>query len=106
MRPAWDCLLCASWGCSLVITEARIGHRELELLSQPPPLGDERGECEGGWAVDLVGPTLHFSGLTPTARWLLDNCSRWCFSGSLPGASGRSLGCAPGVPPGTFPGGV
>ena len=82
------------------------GHRELELLRKRSPLGDERGECEGGWAVDAVDPTLHFSGLTPTARWFLDNSSKCSFSGSLPGASGRSLGCAPRVVPGTFPGGV
>ena len=29
------------------VTEARIGHRELELLRKPYPLGDERGEFEG-----------------------------------------------------------
>ena len=62
----------ASRVTSRIITEARTG-RELELLRKPSPLGDERGEFEGGWAVDAVDATLHFSGLTPTARWLLDN---------------------------------
>ena len=53
-----------------------------------------------------MNATLQLSGLTSTARWLLPNSSKWCFSGSLLGASGRSLGCAPGAPPATFPGGV
>ena len=48
------------------VTEARIGHRELELLRKPSPLGDERGEFEGGWAVEPVCLTLHFSWLTHT----------------------------------------
>ena len=32
------------------ITEARIGC-ELKLMRKPSPLGDGRGEFEGGWAV-------------------------------------------------------
>ncbi len=39
------------------ITEARIGHRELELRRKPPPSGGERGEFEGGWAVYAVDLT-------------------------------------------------
>ena len=53
------------------VTEARIGHRELELLRKPSPLGDERGEFEGGWAMDAVDANLLFRRLTPTAHWLL-----------------------------------
>ena len=49
------------------VTEARIGHRELELLRKPYPLGDERGEFEAGWPVEPVCLTLHFSWLTHTA---------------------------------------
>ena len=43
-------------------TEARIGHRELELLRKPSPLGDARGECEGGWAADAVDATRSSAG--------------------------------------------
>ena len=53
------------------VTEARIGHRELELLRKPYPLGDERAELQGGWAVEPVSLTLHFTRLTPTASWFL-----------------------------------
>ena len=49
------------------VAEARIGHRELELLRKPYPLGGERGEFEGGWAVEPVCLALHFNGLTHTA---------------------------------------
>ena len=42
------------------VTEARIGPCELELLRKPSPLGDERGEFEGGWAMcpDVPNPAF------------------------------------------------
>ena len=42
-----------------MVTEARIG-RELELLRKPSPLGDERGEFEGGWTMfpDALNPAF------------------------------------------------
>ena len=50
-----------------------------------------------------MSQTLHFLELSPTARPLLTCCSKWSFSGSLPGVLGRSLGRVSRVPPGTCP---
>ena len=44
--------------------EARIGC-ELELMRKPPPLGGERGEFEGGWAVAAGGRNPAFPQAIP-----------------------------------------
>ena len=57
MHPGFRCVGLRTR--AILITEARTG-RELELLRKPSPLGDERGEFEGGWAVcpDVRNPAF------------------------------------------------
>ena len=42
------------------ITEARTGAPRAGVVAKPSPLGDERGEFEGGWAmvVDVTNPSF------------------------------------------------
>ena len=35
----------------------------------------------GDGLCERVDPTLHFRGLSPTARWFLPSCTEWSFSG-------------------------
>ena len=63
------------------ITEARTGslRPRAGVVAKPSPLGDERGSVrEIGLWIRMCA-TLHFLGLTPTARWLLANSSMWPF---------------------------
>ena len=51
---------------TLLFTEARIGNREPELLRSHPK--DERGSVREIGLCVWMGPTLHFSELSPTVR--------------------------------------
>ena len=64
-----------------VFTEARIGG-ELELLRKPSPLGDERGEFEGGWAHDLNGRNPAFPRAIPHGMVVFHQLLKVVFFGS------------------------
>ena len=49
-----------------------LGRCELELLRKPSPLGDERGEFEGGWAVVLNGTNPAFPRAIPHGTVIID----------------------------------
>ena len=100
-RPAGDWC----YGGSGVVTEARIGC-ELELMRKPPPLGGERGEFEGGWAMcpDVRNPafpraiphgTLVFTQFPKVVFFGLSPGCHWVHSpvGDLGGSGDRSRGC-------------
>ena len=61
------------------VTEARTVAVRAGVVAKPSPLGDERGSVReiGLWI--RMAATLHFLGLTPTARWLLAYSSMWPF---------------------------
>ena len=67
-----------------IITEARTG-RELELLRKPSPLGDERGEFEGGWAVEPDAGNSAFPRAIPHGTVIIDVLFKVVIFGVSPG---------------------
>ena len=67
------------FGLLAEVTEARAAAVRAGVVAKPSPLGDERGSVREIGLGDRMAATLHFLGLTPTARALLANSSMWPF---------------------------
>ena len=58
--------------CELEFTEARTAAVRAGVVAKPSPLGDERGEFEGGWAMVVDGANPAFPRAIPHGTVIID----------------------------------